>query len=115
MLQWAARQPRDKVAQAYLQVKSSAQALLRQVRGFDAILTPTTPTPAFGVDTAPPVDQADFTALANLSGLAATAFPLGLAENGLPLSAQVICASDALAIRLAARLARAPPRPDAYL
>jgi aspartyl-tRNA(Asn)/glutamyl-tRNA(Gln) amidotransferase subunit A len=115
MLQWAARQPADKIAHAYFQLKSAADALRRQLASFDAILTPTTAAPAFSFDVAPPVDQADFTVLANISGLAATAFPLGLGAGGMPLSAQIISGSDALAIRLAGRSARATPVGSGYL
>jgi len=114
MLQWAARQSPDKVAQAYLELKAAAERLRRQFAGFDAILTPTTAAPAFSFDTAPPVDQADFTVLANISGLAATAFPLGLGAEGMPLSAQIISASDAMAIRLAGRLVRTTPVAGGY-
>jgi len=115
MLQWAARLSPDRVAKAYRELKAAAEDLRRQFASFDAILTPTTAAPAFSFDTAPPVDQADFTVLANISGLAATAFPLGLGRDGLPLSAQIISASDACAIRLAGRLAKATPRAGGYL
>jgi aspartyl-tRNA(Asn)/glutamyl-tRNA(Gln) amidotransferase subunit A len=115
MLHWAARQSPDRVAHAYLQLRSSAEGLRRQLCGFDAILTPTTAAPAFSFDTAAPVDQADFTLLANISGLAATAFPLGLGPDGMPVSAQIISGSDALAIQLAGRLARSAPVAGGYL
>jgi aspartyl-tRNA(Asn)/glutamyl-tRNA(Gln) amidotransferase subunit A len=110
MLNWAARQSPDRVAYAYLQLKSAAEGLRRQLARFDAILTPTTAAPAFSFDVSPPIDQADFTVLANISGLAATAFPLGLGPEGLPLSAQILSASDASASRLAGCLASATPR-----
>jgi aspartyl-tRNA(Asn)/glutamyl-tRNA(Gln) amidotransferase subunit A len=114
MLHWAARQPSERTASAYVQARSAAQNLRRQLAAFDAILTPTTAAPAFSFDTEPPVDQADFTVLANISGLAATAFPLGLGPQGKPLSAQIISASDAVAIRLAGRLTRAIPAARDY-
>jgi aspartyl-tRNA(Asn)/glutamyl-tRNA(Gln) amidotransferase subunit A len=115
MLNWAARQAPDKVADAQAQLKSAVQGLRRQVSSFDAILTPTTAAPAFSFDVAPPHDQADFTVPANLSGLAATAFPLGVGSGDMPLSAQIISVSDALAIRLAGRLARSVSAPRSYL
>jgi aspartyl-tRNA(Asn)/glutamyl-tRNA(Gln) amidotransferase subunit A len=115
MLQWAARQPEDKIADAYRQLRAAAQALQRQWAGFDAILTPATAAPAFSFDVTSPVDQADFTVLANISGWAAAAFPVGLGPTGLPVSAQIISESDALALRLAARLAAAITRPSGYL
>jgi aspartyl-tRNA(Asn)/glutamyl-tRNA(Gln) amidotransferase subunit A len=115
MLRWAARQPHEKVANAYLQLKSAGEGLRRQLAAFDAILTPSTGAPAFSFDAEAPVDQADFTVLANISGLAATAFPLGLGTDGLPLSAQLISASDALVIRLAGRIAKPPSPPSGSL
>jgi aspartyl-tRNA(Asn)/glutamyl-tRNA(Gln) amidotransferase subunit A len=114
MLEWATRQSPDKVANAYLQLKAAADGLRRQLSSFDAILAPTTAAPAFSFDVSPPVDQADFTVLANISGLAATAFPVGLGADGMPLSAQIISASDGRAIRLAGRLARATPLAGGY-
>jgi aspartyl-tRNA(Asn)/glutamyl-tRNA(Gln) amidotransferase subunit A len=114
MLHWAARQSSNKIADAYLQLKAAADGLRRQLAGFDAILTPTTSAPAFSFDVAAPVEQADFTVLANIAGLAATAFPLGLGRQGLPLSAQILSARDGLTIRLAGRLARATPIARAY-
>jgi len=114
MLQWAARQAPEKVAHAYLHLKSAADGLRRQLSSFDAILTPTTAAPAFSFDVSPPADQADFTVLANISGLAATAFPLGVGDSGMPLSAQIISGSDAMAIQLAGRLAKATPRAGGY-
>ncbi|MBS0569394.1 MAG: amidase [Proteobacteria bacterium] len=50
----------------------------------DVLVTPTTPQTAFAHGQAPPVDQADFTAFANLSGCPALSLPMGLAANGLP-------------------------------
>jgi aspartyl-tRNA(Asn)/glutamyl-tRNA(Gln) amidotransferase subunit A len=114
MLRWAGRQSPDKVADAHRQLNAAGQRLRRQLASFDAILTPTTAAPAFSFDLSPPVDQADFTVLANISGLAATAFPLGLGRDGMPVSAQIISASDALTIRLAGCLARSAPVANGY-
>jgi aspartyl-tRNA(Asn)/glutamyl-tRNA(Gln) amidotransferase subunit A len=115
MLHWAARQSPDKVADAHRQLNAAAERLRRQLASFDAILTPTTAAPAFSFDLSPPVDQADFTVLANIAGLAATAFPLGLGRDGMPASAQIISASDALANRMAQCLARSTPVANGYL
>ena len=61
----------------------------------DAILTPTTPGPAFGIG-----EKSDdplemylndiFTVTANMSGLPGISVPAGLSDDGLPLGLQVI-------------------------
>ncbi len=114
MLAWAARQPPDRIAQAYQDVQAAAAELRRSFAGFDVIVTPTTAAPAFDFALPAPADVADFTLLANIAGRAATAFPIGLSAAGLPLSAQAIATDDRLAIHAAATLARRVPPPAAY-
>jgi len=111
MLNWADRQPESKVAAAY-EILQEAGAMLRAAFcDFDAVLTPATATTAFEFGQAPPEGQADFTLLANISGLAATAFPTGLSRAGLPVSAQIIGVDEHMIIHLPGRLAAsiAPP------
>jgi aspartyl-tRNA(Asn)/glutamyl-tRNA(Gln) amidotransferase subunit A len=115
MLLWAARQSAAQAATAYRELGRAAEALRRDLSEFDAILMPTTASPAFAFDHAAPIGQADLTLLANISGLAATAFPLGLAPDGLPLSAQILSASDETAIRLASLIAKRSPAPETFL
>lgn len=50
----------------------------------DVLVTPATPQTAFAHGAAVPVDQADFTAFANLSGCPALSLPMGLAADGMP-------------------------------
>jgi aspartyl-tRNA(Asn)/glutamyl-tRNA(Gln) amidotransferase subunit A len=78
------------------------------------VLTPTTGGPAFPFDKTAPAGQADFTLIANIAGLAATAFPIGLSSDGLPLSAQILSRREALTLSLAARLATPPPPPERF-
>jgi aspartyl-tRNA(Asn)/glutamyl-tRNA(Gln) amidotransferase subunit A len=106
MLDWAGRQTAQGARQAYDRLIQGADSIRRALARFDAVLSPCTATPAFGFDDPAPVDQADFTMLANISGLAATAFPTGLGDDGLPLSVQVMSPSDAIALDWAGRLAR---------
>jgi aspartyl-tRNA(Asn)/glutamyl-tRNA(Gln) amidotransferase subunit A len=70
----------------------------------DAVLTPTTLTPAIPVDQ---VDQtttpAHFTRPGNYLGLCAAAVPNGFTAGGLPTSLQIMCApgQEAMALRIA--------------
>jgi aspartyl-tRNA(Asn)/glutamyl-tRNA(Gln) amidotransferase subunit A len=64
--------------------------------GIDAILTPATPTAAFGLDAmalASPIEMYlndIFTVTVNMAGLPGIAVPAGLTEDGLPLGLQLI-------------------------
>lgn len=83
------------------------------MRGFDAILTPTTQHAAI------PVDEADqsgtpsrFTRAFNYLGMCALSLPMGLTEGGLPLGLQVAArpGAEAMALRVGAALeADLPP------
>ncbi|MEW6124448.1 MAG: Asp-tRNA(Asn)/Glu-tRNA(Gln) amidotransferase subunit GatA [Pseudomonadota bacterium] len=65
-------------------------------QGVDAILTPATPSPAFGIgqmSSADPVEmylQDVFTVTVNLAGLPAISVPAGYSADGLPLGLQLI-------------------------
>ena len=65
-------------------------------QGVDAILTPTTPSPAFGIGekgSGDPVEmylQDVFTVTVNLAGLPAMSVPAGFSADGLPLGLQLI-------------------------
>ncbi len=85
MLKWAGRQPEEKIKAAYthqMQILGADYA--------DFILMPTTPQTAFKFGSKVPANQADFTAFANLANRPAICFPIGVAENGLPISAQLV-------------------------
>ncbi len=70
----------------------------------DAVLTPTTQTPAIPIDR---IDQtttpAHFTRAGNYLGLCAVAVPNGFTTGGLPTSLQIMCAGgqEAMALRIA--------------
>jgi aspartyl-tRNA(Asn)/glutamyl-tRNA(Gln) amidotransferase subunit A len=78
----------------------------------DALLTPTTQTPAI------PIDQADqsgtaahFTRAGNYLGLCAVALPDGFTAGGLPLSLQILChaGDDPMALRIGWAYEQATP------
>src|SRR6266849_4534122 len=78
----------------------------------DAVLTPTTLTPAIPIDQ---VDQtttpAHFTRPGNYLGLCAAAVPNGFTSGGLPTSLQIMCApgQEAMALRIAYAYEQATP------
>ena len=87
---------RDYSARDYLQVLNRKRELAAQAAAlfadFDALITPTTTTPAV------PLEKADqtkgpgnFTRFVNVLGLCALALPNGVSSEGLPLSLQVVC------------------------
>jgi aspartyl-tRNA(Asn)/glutamyl-tRNA(Gln) amidotransferase subunit A len=114
MLQWGADRSAPKLAKAYRRLASTAAEIGVDLADVDALMTPTTGGPAFPFDDGAPAGQADFTLIANIAGLAATAFPLGVSQDGLPLSAQILGRSEAVTLSLAARLAARPPPPEGF-
>ncbi len=90
MLRYPARAGAAKLAQAQSQLEQLRQAAAQVFAQVDAVLMPTTPQTAFHHDAPVPVNQADFTALANVWGAPALAF--ALSTDGLPASAQLMAA-----------------------
>jgi aspartyl-tRNA(Asn)/glutamyl-tRNA(Gln) amidotransferase subunit A len=87
-------------------VKPIANALFAEV---DALVTPTTPCPAFAFSQAMPKTLTAFTALANYAGAPAVSVPMGLTGDGLPMGLQVMARpwADATALAIAAAYERA--------
>jgi aspartyl-tRNA(Asn)/glutamyl-tRNA(Gln) amidotransferase subunit A len=112
LLHWGARQSAPKLATAYRRLALASAEIAADLAEFDAVLAPTTAGLAFPFDQVPPPGQADFTLIANIADLAATAFPVGVSQDGLPLSAQVLSRSGTTSLSLAARLAT-PAEPPA--
>ena len=115
---------------AYYLRAQRVRALIRQdfetcfANGINAILTPTTPEPAFAVgeNIGDPVSMYlndVFTVTANLAGLPGVSVPAGFSASGLPLGVQLIGRpwAEAELLSLAARLEAAadtPPVPEAW-
>jgi aspartyl-tRNA(Asn)/glutamyl-tRNA(Gln) amidotransferase subunit A len=77
----------ERIATAYHALDALGLAARRALDGVDALILPTAPQRAFPHGSPAPADQADFTALANIAGLPAVAFPL---PGDKPNSAQVV-------------------------
>ena len=87
---------------AYYNRARKVRALIKRdfevvfAEGIDAILTPTTPSPAFGLAEMADADPVAmylndvFTVTVNLAGLPAISVPVGLDAKGLPLGLQLI-------------------------
>jgi aspartyl-tRNA(Asn)/glutamyl-tRNA(Gln) amidotransferase subunit A len=88
------------------------RAFARAIEGVDALLTPTTLTPAIPVDQ---VDQrttpAHFTRPGNYLGLCGLAVPDGATAGGLPISLQILCrgGDESLALRIGWAYEQASP------
>ncbi|WP_372620743.1 amidase [Falsiroseomonas sp.] len=77
-----------RMARALFLLSEVYAGALRALDACDVLLMPTAPQRAFAFGTATPADQADFTALANIAGLPAIAFPWP--AEGLPASVQLV-------------------------
>jgi aspartyl-tRNA(Asn)/glutamyl-tRNA(Gln) amidotransferase subunit A len=106
---------------AYYLKAQQVRSLIKQdfARAFetcDAILTPTTPTPAFrlGEKTDDPLAMYlndIYTVTANLAGIPAVSIPCGLSNEGLPIGLQLLARhwGEATMLRLADAYERAAP------
>ncbi len=105
-LAWATAQSPARHATALAELYAAACVITAAFAPFHAVLMPTTRQTAFPFGIPPPRNQPDFTLLANIAGLAATAFPTGLDENGLPVSVQAVAANGENCLAVAGLCAR---------
>ena len=114
MLRYPERAGAAKLAQAQALLDTVRADAARVFGAVDLLLMPTTPQTAFHHDAPVPVNQADFTALANVWGAPALAFPLRTGD--LPASAQLLaapCQDEALWAQVSGlNLDRFAPPPD---
>ena len=106
MMRYAAGLTGLQVGQAVSMAAAAAEHLETLTRGLDALLLPTTPQTSFPMDAQAPVNQADFTALANMSGAPAISLPLPVPAGQLPVGLQLIGhrGHDHALLRLAERV-----------
>jgi aspartyl-tRNA(Asn)/glutamyl-tRNA(Gln) amidotransferase subunit A len=118
-LDYGARASAVQLARAERLIDIAVAELARVFDQVDAILSPTTPQPAFAFGADPPDNQNAFCFLANFAGAPAVGLPMGKTEDGLPLGLQIMTARDrdTLALQLAEAYERAagwrldPPPP----
>ncbi len=113
-LEKAAGKSAPDLARAYRELQAASDAIREALSGYAAVLLPTTPLAAFPFDRPQPESTAELTTLASVAGLAATAFPVGLDDEGLPRSVQAVGWDDDVTLGLAKLLAVDPGAPPAY-
>jgi aspartyl-tRNA(Asn)/glutamyl-tRNA(Gln) amidotransferase subunit A len=103
MLDWALAQPPARRQAARALLAETAAQIRQSFAAHGAVLMPTTPNAAFAFGADRPRNVAAFTTLANVAGLAATAFPAGGSETA-PVSVQAVGADEAKCLFLAEAL-----------
>jgi len=95
----------SKLVNAQSEVRAARLQLVRTFAEVDLILTPTTPQRAIRLNSPAPANQADFTALANVSGVPALATPVALKNEALPASIQLMGPSWSESMLISAAMA----------
>jgi aspartyl-tRNA(Asn)/glutamyl-tRNA(Gln) amidotransferase subunit A len=101
------------LARAYRDLAVRAETIREQLTPFGGLLLPATPLTATRFDAAAPV-MTGFTALANVLGLPATVFPVGLSDEGRPIGCQAIGWEDETTLGLAKLLGQDLGGPPAF-
>jgi aspartyl-tRNA(Asn)/glutamyl-tRNA(Gln) amidotransferase subunit A len=90
MLDFISKRSAQDIGRAVATLVQGGQFLTQRVSPFDALLLPTTPHTAFDMNAAVPPNQADLTAMANMSGAPAISLPLPVAPGALPVGLQLV-------------------------
>lgn len=90
MLDFISQRSAQDIGHAVAILVRGGQFLTQRVSSFDALLLPTAPHTAFDMNAAVPHNQADLTAMANMSGAPAISLPLPVASGQLPVGLQLI-------------------------
>ncbi len=95
-------QPAPKLAKALHMIENVRPVARRLFASVDALVTPTTPVPAFAFESDMPKTITTFTSFANYAGCPALSVPMGKTEDGLPLGLQVVTPKreESLALRI---------------
>jgi Asp-tRNA(Asn)/Glu-tRNA(Gln) amidotransferase A subunit family amidase len=106
------------VFHGYSQMGALREAAVAAMHGFDALLSPVSPVPAFAADWASPLNDPQrpfehiaFTLPFNMSEQPAIAVPWGYTDRGLPVGVQIAAArhDDGSVLRLARLLENLRP------
>ena len=89
-LNYGERSPAENRLKAMNQLDAVCHTFSRLFDEFDAVVTPTTPQTAFLQNVQAPVNQADFTVIANIIGAPALVLPINDLGGGLPSSLQIL-------------------------
>ena len=90
MLDFISKRSAQDIGRAVATLVQGGQFLTQRVSPFDALLLPTAPHTSFAMNAAVPHNQADLTAMANMSGAPAISLPLPVAAGQLPIGLQLI-------------------------
>lgn len=92
MLAYGRNLPSDRLQSAYQALAAAKDVVRDMFSAVDLVVSPTAPQTAFSFDDPAPVNQAEITGLANISGCPAISLPCGLSPSGLPLAFQIMAA-----------------------
>ena len=90
MLAYGHDAPAERLEQAQRLLTEAGLAVRQALEQVDLIASPTAPQTAFAFTDPAPVNQANLTMLANISGCPAITLPCGVAPSGLPLALQLM-------------------------
>jgi aspartyl-tRNA(Asn)/glutamyl-tRNA(Gln) amidotransferase subunit A len=85
------QQSAPKLAAAYEAIRAVRPIATRLFASIDALVTPTTPVPAFSHRQPMPKTLTAFTAFANYAGAPAVSVPMGFTADRLPMGLQFVC------------------------
>ncbi|MBM3513904.1 MAG: amidase [Alphaproteobacteria bacterium] len=103
-IEFGVKQSAPKLAAAYEAIRAVGPIAARLFASVDALVTPTTPVPAFSFEQPMPKTITAFTAFANYAGAPAVSVPMGFTKDRLPMGLQVTGRpfADMTALRIAA-------------
>ena len=90
MLEFGRNAPASRLNAAKRDIAKLSSSIRHLFEKVDILALPTAPQTAFSFNDSVPENQADFTALASITGFPAIAIPCGISPTGLPLSLQLI-------------------------